>query len=97
MLSLTGVRQNAVKKFHFWKKKNQNTQISTFCLLLYARLLIEPMGLSKGERKVFSQLLLNGLRPFSQSVSCFYFSVVFLLTPTTAASAVSVHLYTVCD
>ena len=69
MLSLTGVRQNAVKKFHFWKKKNQNTRISTFCLLLYARLLIEPMGLSKGERKVFSQLLLNGLRPFSQSVS----------------------------
>ena len=66
MLSLTGVRQNTVKKFHFWKKKNQNTRISTFCLLLYARLLIEPMGLIKGGRKVFSQLLLNDLRPVSQ-------------------------------
>ena len=54
MLSLTGVRQNAVKKFHFWKKKNQNTRISTFCLLLYARLLRNLMAGGRNTKSILA-------------------------------------------
>ena len=64
MLSLTGVRQNEVKKFHFWKK-NQNTRISTFCLLLYARLLRNLMA---GERNTKS-ILAVAIKRFKTSQS----------------------------
>ena len=45
--------ERSQKIFTLWKK-NQNTRISTFCLLLYARLLIEPMAGGRNTKSILA-------------------------------------------